>query len=150
MIPASRTPEGDPNRCPICGSAIRIDPSRPTDDAPCPNCGHLLWFVDAGDPESDALIASFLESGDRGSETIDQVRRNLHRIVGDAKHKKLLLNFRAVAFLSSAMISQLIMLNKSCKAQGVKLTFCEVSPNVMEVFRITKLSRQFDFEESED
>jgi hypothetical protein len=44
MEPSSRTPEGEPNRCPVCGSAVRVDPSRPPGDAPCPHCGHLLWF----------------------------------------------------------------------------------------------------------
>jgi hypothetical protein len=48
---SSRTPEGAPNRCPICRSAIRIEPSRPFGDAPCPNCGCLLWFV-AGKSET--------------------------------------------------------------------------------------------------
>jgi hypothetical protein len=42
---SSRTPEGDPNRCPICGLDTRTEPSEtPTRDAPCPHCGHLLWF----------------------------------------------------------------------------------------------------------
>jgi acyl carrier protein len=41
---ASRTPEGWPNRCPICGAELRMDPSIPPGDAPCPQCGHLLWF----------------------------------------------------------------------------------------------------------
>src|SRR5260370_41659515 len=41
---ASRTPEGAPNRCPICGKDLVIEPSKPTMDAPCPHCGHLLWF----------------------------------------------------------------------------------------------------------
>jgi acyl carrier protein len=41
---ASRTPEGWPNRCPVCGADIRIDPSQPAGDAPCPQCGQLIWF----------------------------------------------------------------------------------------------------------
>jgi hypothetical protein len=45
MVISSRTPEGDPNRCPICGNDLRIEPSKPTLDAPCPHCGHLLWFA---------------------------------------------------------------------------------------------------------
>jgi hypothetical protein len=46
MIPSSRTPEGTPNRCPICGNSIHVEPSSfPTNDAPCPHCGHLLWFA---------------------------------------------------------------------------------------------------------
>lgn len=44
MIISSRTPEGDPNRCVVCGTRIRIEPSEPTRDAPCPACGHLLWW----------------------------------------------------------------------------------------------------------
>lgn len=42
---SSRTPEGSPNHCPVCGSDVRIEPSAPFGDAPCPNCGTLLWFV---------------------------------------------------------------------------------------------------------
>ena len=34
-------------RCPICGAEIRLDPSRPPADAPCPQCGTLLWFNEA-------------------------------------------------------------------------------------------------------
>src|SRR5262249_34847085 len=41
---ASRTPEGDPNRCPVCGKRLRLEPSRPPGDAPCPSCGSLVWF----------------------------------------------------------------------------------------------------------
>src|SRR5262245_24399992 len=45
MKPSSRTPEGFPNRCPVCGHNVDIDPSSyPIVDAPCPFCGHLLWF----------------------------------------------------------------------------------------------------------
>ena len=44
MEPSTRTPEGEPNRCPVCGKPLRIEPSRPPGDAPCPHCGHLLWF----------------------------------------------------------------------------------------------------------
>jgi hypothetical protein len=41
---ASRTPEGEPNTCPVCGAAVAIEPSNPPGDAPCPCCGVLLWF----------------------------------------------------------------------------------------------------------
>lgn len=42
---ASRTPEGQPNTCPVCGKYAEIEPSFPAGDAPCPHCGSLLWFV---------------------------------------------------------------------------------------------------------
>jgi acyl carrier protein len=62
MTISSRTPEGTPNRCPVCGQAVRVEPSRPFDDAPCPACGTLLWFVSVGteprviDPQASGLI----------------------------------------------------------------------------------------------
>ena len=51
--------------------------------------------------------------------------------------------------MSSAMITKLVMLNKTCKAQEVNLKFCEVSPNVLEVFKITKLNKLFDIQSDE-
>jgi len=54
---SSRTPEGLPERCPVCGKSIRVEPSLPPGDAPCPNCGSLLWFAETvlGD-ESELLV----------------------------------------------------------------------------------------------
>lgn len=48
MVISSRTPEGSPNRCPVCESQIRIEPSLFFGDAPCPACGQLLWFLAVG------------------------------------------------------------------------------------------------------
>jgi acyl carrier protein len=42
---SSRTPEGQPNRCPVCAKSLIMEPSTPFGDAPCPYCGSLLWFV---------------------------------------------------------------------------------------------------------
>jgi len=43
-LPSSRTPEGFPERCPVCGNEFQIDPTIPPGDAPCPSCGSLVWF----------------------------------------------------------------------------------------------------------
>ncbi len=40
---SSRTPEGIPGRCPVCGRRVQVEPSSyPTPDACCPSCGSLL------------------------------------------------------------------------------------------------------------
>jgi acyl carrier protein len=52
MIVSSRTPEGYPSRCTLCGAASNLEFSDPAGDAPCPNCGHLLWL-------SAQLLTSF-------------------------------------------------------------------------------------------
>jgi hypothetical protein len=41
---SSRTPEGMPNRCGVCGKPLALEPSPDTRDAPCPHCGQLLGF----------------------------------------------------------------------------------------------------------
>ena len=43
MTISSRTPEGWPNRCSVCGHDFRLEPSPPAWDVPCPRCGALLW-----------------------------------------------------------------------------------------------------------
>jgi hypothetical protein len=48
-MPSSRTPEGSPNRCPICGHKCRMEPSEVFHDAPCPSCGYLLRFSELDD-----------------------------------------------------------------------------------------------------
>jgi anti-anti-sigma factor len=97
------------------------------------------------------IIAVYFTDGKiLDSQRIEQVGRELQEAVPLAIHKKMLLNFRGVSFMSSAMITKLVMLNKACKAQGVELKFCEVSANVMEVFKITKLNKLFDIQKTED
>ncbi|MBA4018454.1 MAG: acyl carrier protein [Pirellula sp.] len=67
---SSRTPEGIPHRCPVCGAVANIEPSYPGGDSCCPSCGQLLWWFrnrlsdDAGiAPESITLASSFRELG---------------------------------------------------------------------------------------
>jgi acyl carrier protein len=74
MTISSRTPEGIPNRCPLCGAEVCIEPSQPAGDAPCPRCGHLLWFLsDRFGVSSDRLnrSTSFIEA--IGADSLDVV-----------------------------------------------------------------------------
>ena len=43
MTIASRTPEGLPHQCPVCGKIAAHEPAYPGGDSVCPSCGHLLW-----------------------------------------------------------------------------------------------------------
>ena len=39
----SRTPEGSPGHCGVCGHQFRLSASWPGGDVPCPACGSLVW-----------------------------------------------------------------------------------------------------------
>src|SRR5215468_3000048 len=58
MTISSRTPEGHPNRCPVCRRRLRLSPSGPIADAPCPHCGSLVWFPTANTPQATAGSAT--------------------------------------------------------------------------------------------
>ena len=71
---SSRTPEGEPNCCPICGAQVIIEPSSGTRDAPCPQCGHLLWWLQTrfSDRLPDDISADTLLS-DISGDSLDTV-----------------------------------------------------------------------------
>jgi hypothetical protein len=60
MVVSSRTPEGESNRCAICGAAVHLEPSWPLGDAPCPQCGNLLMFDEPAPvaPSSASTVAA--------------------------------------------------------------------------------------------
>ncbi len=62
MLPASRTPDGSPANCDICGAAVRVLVSDPPRDSVCPNCGsYLQHFRDASHSLNvQAAIQNFL------------------------------------------------------------------------------------------
>lgn len=54
MLPSSRTPEGEPLRCFICGAENRVLVSF-TDDSVCPSCGAGAWWSELADDDAGVL-----------------------------------------------------------------------------------------------
>lgn len=78
MTVSSRTPEGEPHRCPVCGNSSAVEPSYPEGDSCCPTCGQLLWWFrdrlsrDAHlAPETITLSSLFIN--DIGANSVDMV-----------------------------------------------------------------------------
>jgi len=55
----------------------------------------------------------------------------------------LLLNFEHVDYLSSAVLTELLRINKAIEGVGGKLRLCSVSKVILEVFQITNLDKMF-------
>lgn len=60
---SSRTPEGEPIQCGVCGHASAVEPSCfPIPDATCPRCGSLVWVWPepspraVGEPRAEELL----------------------------------------------------------------------------------------------
>ena len=100
--------------------------------------------------KADLILVSFTEGRLLDTRIVRQTGRELQAAVSPSLHKKVLLSFRGVSYLASTMISELIMLNKTCNAAGVTLKFCDVSPQIMEVFKIVKLHKIIEIQATED
>jgi anti-sigma B factor antagonist len=101
----------------------------------------------------DIIVVNFTDTEIFDEARIQQVGKELMEIgaeAGKSESKKMLLNFRGVQFMSSAMIGKLVLLNKKAKGAGVVLRFCSISPNVLEVFKITRLDKLFKIMDDDD
>ncbi len=80
---------------------------------------------------------------------IEDFGRELYSLVENGKRQKLLLNLSVVEFFGDAALSKMIVLRRKLNAQGGVLKISNMSPNVHQVFTITKLDRIFDIHEDE-
>ncbi len=91
------------------------------------------------------LVASLLAGTLIDQNVIDETGKELLEAAFEAcGNHKLVVNFRAVNFMSSAMLGKLMPLHKRCKADKTKLKLCNICPNLLEVFKITNLNKLFD------
>lgn len=57
------------------------------------------------------------------------------------------INFDNVAYMTSGMIETLVRARKAANVSGIALVIVNASPNVREVFRITRLGKLFEFDD---
>lgn len=82
--------------------------------------------------------------------SINEILNELVALVESQPEIKLLLNFDNVDHLSSAALGMLITLNKRVADAGGKLRLANISPQIYEVFAITRLNKLFDIHDSAD
>ncbi len=139
MIISSRTPEGRPKRCPVCGSEVVIEPSDPPGDAACPTCGHLIWF-DQGERRDEQVI--HLTERRIQPESLDAAFEAAASMPGT----RFVVDFSDVQDFSSAGLARLVSLKKQAMIMRRGLVFRHLRPEVLDVFRITRFDQVFEIE----
>jgi anti-sigma B factor antagonist len=91
------------------------------------------------------LLGKILDERD-----IQSMGRQLFNLVEVQRASRVLLVFAAVTFLSSCFLGKLYTLEKKVKKIGAKLVLCRISPEMSEVFDITRLNRFFDIRITEE
>ncbi len=79
---------------------------------------------------------------------INEIRDELSKLVVGSPGVKLLLNFSAVEHMSSAALGALITLDKQVSEEKGTLKLSDISPQIYEVFKITRLNKLFDIHET--
>ena len=74
-------------------------------------------------------------------ELVKRITDDVLALLGKTDERQVVLDFAPVKFMASAMLGKLVLLQKKCEEYQVKLKLCSVSPDILEVFKITKLDR---------
>lgn len=92
--------------------------------------------------KDDVVVVSFNHVKILDEATIRQIGQDFKNLsLQAAANKKLLLDFSRVEFMTSAMIGEIVKLHRQCKRDKIRLRLCSICPNIMEVFKITGLTK---------
>jgi anti-sigma B factor antagonist len=146
MTAITDRPGERPDRCPVCGLPVVEGPDAygPAGGAPCPHCGHLLWF--ASRCVDDVTVVRLLDTRAAVIELLDL----LDNAIDDGACGRIVLNLGGIQQVSSAALGKLIRLRGRAEALQGRLKLCEVHPDLRHVFRITQLDLLFEIFDHED
>ena len=74
---------------------------------------------------------------------ITAIQESLNALIDENENPRLLLDFATVDHLSSAALGMLINVNNKVKQKNGQLRLANIKPQILEVFRITKLDKLF-------
>ncbi|MDD4318753.1 MAG: STAS domain-containing protein [Candidatus Peribacteraceae bacterium] len=79
---------------------------------------------------------------------VNEIGNELWDLVRVDGYRKLILNFESVTYMDSQMLGKLITLEKLVRGINGKLVLSTMSPEIYQVFDITKLNRLFHITEN--
>jgi anti-sigma B factor antagonist len=80
---------------------------------------------------------------------LEELGAELIKELNSTTEERVILDFRNVQFMSSSMLGKLVQLQKKCKEFKVHLKLAAISPDIRQVFKITKLDKLFEIESDE-
>ena len=89
-------------------------------------------------------VARFIDNRILDEAVIQVVGDQMYRLVDDQGLKKIVLDFQSVEHLSSAALGKLINMKKKGDASGGQLSMCNLRPDLLKIFKVTKLTKVFD------
>ena len=97
----------------------------------------------------DVTVVRFRDKKIMQDSGIQEIGRELFDLVECDNRKKVLLDFSGVSFMSSGALGKLVTLYKKLHSNGSDLKLCEIRPEIIDVFSVTRLDRLFDIRANE-
>ena len=76
---------------------------------------------------------------------MESIGKELYALVDQQARRKVIVDFAAVRFLSSQMLGVFVALQKKAKDIDGRAILCGLRPELMKVFKITRLDRILEF-----
>jgi anti-anti-sigma factor len=96
-------------------------------------------------PYRDVIVVNFQNISVVDSDNIEIMGRGLMDLVEKQDHRKIILDFSAVRFLSSQALGVLIQMKKSLDTVRGQMLLVGLKPDLAKVFKITNLHKVFKF-----
>ncbi len=91
----------------------------------------------------DVLIVDFQQTKILDQNTVESIGAELQNIAGSTKSQKIIVDMNRIELMTSTMIGQLVSFNKKCTNRKVAVNFCNLTSQIKELFKITKLDSVF-------
>ncbi len=93
--------------------------------------------------DGEITIIEFMDRNILDEANIQHIGEEINRIIEASAYPKLLISFENVDHLSSAALGTLITINNKIRQKDGQLRLANISPQIYEVFVITKLNKLF-------
>lgn len=98
--------------------------------------------------EGGITRVEFIDRNILDEANIQAIGEELAKIIDGAAQPKVVISFANVDHLSSAALGQLISVNNRVRNRSGQLRLAEISPQIYEVFAITKLNKIFEIHDT--
>ena len=96
----------------------------------------------------NATVVTFVDEKILEEMDVHTLQESIMSVIEEAERISLILDFRNVRFLSSAVLGLLMRISKKVYEREGQLRLCSISPKIYEVFKITRLNKIFDIYEN--
>lgn len=103
-----------------------------------------LQFLSVKEVDGVAVITVQESASMMEGEKVDGVARELFALMDEKQYKKVVLNLFNAGYISSAMLAQLVRLDRKLKDAKGKLRLCCLRPPVMDALKVAQFDRLFE------